>query len=232
MDETKDMFIDGPADLSEVYAKNSQYKPYLDKVLKGIKESGTGGLKQRFIAADTDQLKKKLSTLRAQCIYLGGEYARIVFIASNNDNLPVKDEAGNNQFRVYSVLNDKAIEPAAKAKKKGVKKGVKTADGQAQKGRGRKSKLAPATTVVQPIIPEQAEAMAEAADKNLLISVNSGMMPAEVMSKMLANSQEAAARIQEELKTQGLIEERKASLNKQLQSKQEIIEALKKKLEQ
>jgi hypothetical protein len=58
------------------------------------------------------------------------------------------------------------------------------------------------------------------------------MLPPDVMSKMLVTFQGAVAGMQKELETQGTTEERKASLNKQIQSKQEVIEAIKKKLGQ
>ncbi len=235
MDEKEDMFIDGPADLSEVYAKNSQYKPFLDGVLKGIKEGGTGGLKLRFLAPDPGQLKKKLNTLRSQCNYLGGEYAKIVFMINNNDGLPAKDAAGNNQFRVYAVLSDKAVKPAGgKNKRKtnsaGPAGGSQTVDGQVTKGNVRKKRNQPAVEPGKQ--PEGQKEWSDEAQKNLLQCINNGNMDAANMSNLMAQQQEGIVVFQTKLNDPATKEEDKAYINKQIQWAQEIIEAIKKRMGQ
>jgi len=202
-----EMSIKGYVDSAEVDAKlgGNDDKAFVAKVFKGMKEN-TGKCPDLDIAVKTfAEAQKKVDKLNRLRYKMGSEYLKIAFVLTGKND---------NDFNVYA----KECEPAKK------KNGKKKNESASKKSRKQQASA--------PMIPEQVVATAEAADKALMQVVNSGMLPPEVMSQMLTKNQEAAARMQQELGAQGTTEERKASLNKQIKDKQEIIDAIKKKLGQ
>ena len=190
----------GVVEASEMLVLDSQYKQLVDDIMKNLKDNKGKAVEITETANSKDEVKKDVNKLRTQIRRSFGkdsEYGQIGFV--------IKD-AGNNQFRVFACMSDKAKKKGAGKAKKSAPKAQKAG---AQPGQG------------------QAKSMEEMKNE-MLQTINN--MPPEALSMVMAQYQTIAAAKQQELAVPDIKEADSARLKEEIQMMQEVIEAVKKKM--